>query len=391
MPAQSARPLRPEGSGVGPTVPWEAHVAMRFLAAKIARHVSPQPFSKDGSSAFRSRLVRRIPMPDDGQSERPASASAGTPAPHTPPATGIRDVSVVIVTWNREAALRRCLDSLTGQSFPRDRMEVVLVDVSDTPSRGIVAEYVERLRIKHVVASNLGCAVNRNVGAMHARHRWLAFIDDDCVAADDWLTELVEASLDDPRVMVGGRITIAADANVWAVLGQVVTEVVHATCNPSGGKATFLPGGCILVDRLGFLAAGGLEASFGLLGAEDRDFCDRWRRRGGELSYCASAVVRHDHRSTLWGFVRQQFNYGRGEWRRQLLLRQATPAGPDEAVAPPRRLRELLRDPLCELSPARRWQVLLFVPIWLSSYCAGIVWQRAVGGGGRAPGSDGMS
>jgi GT2 family glycosyltransferase len=280
------------------------------------------------------------------------------------------------------------MESLSAQSFPRNLTEVVLVDVSDTPVGGVVADYAGRLHIRHVVTRNLGCAANRNHGAMPSRGRWLAFIDDDCVAAADWLAELVKASHADPRFMVGGRITIAEDANAWAALGQVVTEVVHASCNPSAGEVTFLPGGCILVARDGFLARGGLESRFGLLGAEDRDFCDRWRESGGVLSYCPSAVVRHDHRSTLRGFVRQQFNYGRGEARKQAILRQRTAGSPKHEPSQSRRLRDLIREPLRKLSAARRWQVMLSIPIWLVSYFAGIAWQRLMVSEGGGQGSE---
>jgi len=319
-------------------------------------------------------------MTETGKSKRPVFTEAGHPPVRTAPPVADCDVSVVVVTWNREEPLRRCLESLAAQSFPHDRMEVVLVDVSDPPVRGVVAEFANRLCLRHEVFSNQGVAINRNHGARVAGGRWLAFIDDDCVADSEWLTELMREARDDHRALVGGRITIAPGAGLWAIVGQVVLDVVHAHFNPSSGPVTFLPGGCILGSRERFLALEGLDARFGLLGAEDRDLCDRWRESGGFLSYCPGAVVLHDHRTTLRGFVRQQFNFGRGACRYRALQRQrARQAAPVRrlAAAP---LRSLLREPLQKLPFWRALQVRLSVPVWRLAYASGFLWQRLTEG-----------
>lgn len=319
-------------------------------------------------------------MTEHGQNERPISTDAGHPPVRTDPAAGDCDVSVIVVTWNREEPLRRCLESLAAQSFPRDRMEVVLVDVSDSPNLGVVTEFASRLHLRHEVFSNHGVAINRNHGARVAGGRWLAFIDDDCVADSEWLTELMREARGDHRALVGGRITIAPGAGLWATVGQVVLEVVHAHFNPSSGPVTFLPGGCILASRERFLTLEGLDSRFGLLGAEDRDLCDRWRESGGFLSYCPGAVVLHDHRNTLRGFVRQQFNFGRGACRYRALkcqrTRQSAPIRRAAAVP----LRSLLREPLQKLPFWRAWQVRLSVPVWRLAYASGFLWQRLTKG-----------
>ena len=332
-------------------------------------------------------------MTDISQRERsaPSDGVAGRLLLQTTAVSRGCDVSVVVLTWNREVALRRCLDSLAAQSFPRERMEVVLVDVSDLPVHGLVEEFAGRLQMRHVVFFNQGVAGNRNHGASVAAGRWLAFLDDDCVADSEWLSELMSEAHDDHRTLVGGRITIASDAGLWATVGQVVLEVVHAHFNPSSGPVTFLPGGCILASRERFLALEGLDSRFGLLGAEDRDLCDRWREAGGFLAYCHSAVVRHDHRTTLRGFVRQQFNFGRGACRYRALRRQrpreSSPIGRTDSE----RLHSLLREPLRKLPLWRSWQVRLSVPVWRLAYTSGFLWQTLIDWGKLRSSRDGRS
>jgi GT2 family glycosyltransferase len=62
-----------------------------------------------------------------------------------------------------------------------------------------------------------------------------------------------------------------------------------------------------------FQEIGGFDPSFRT--SEDRDFCDRWIRRGHSLVYSSEAIVYHHHYLTLTTFCRQHFNYGRGAHR----------------------------------------------------------------------------
>ena len=62
-----------------------------------------------------------------------------------------------------------------------------------------------------------------------------------------------------------------------------------------------------------FHESGGFDPSFRT--SEDREFCDRWIRRGHPLVYSPEAIVYHHHHLTLTAFFRQHFSYGRGAHR----------------------------------------------------------------------------
>lgn len=288
---------------------------------------------------------------------------------------GTPQVSVVILTFDRPAALRRCLDSLVAQSMSSSTFEVVVVDVSARPAQAIVAEYAGLLSIVHVVVPNAGVAANRNVGAARARGDVLAFLDDDCRADRDWLARLTEAVTAAPRVLAAAAVVHDTPATAVAAAGQVITEGVDAFFNPPHAPPRFLPGLNWALDRRTYLALGGCDASYGRLAAEDREFVDRWRMTGGVLMLCRATHVHHDHRSTLRGFLRQYFNYGRGAWRyhRQ---RRARASG---------RLRDDLRlhiglpaylgTPLARLPWRTRLAVLALLIAWQLANAAGFVWQ----------------
>lgn len=72
-------------------------------------------------------------------------------------------VSVVVMTFNRPEALRRCLASLIPQSLNLQSQGVV-VDVSTSPVDQVLEPFQHQLRLIHHHTTNGGVAANRNVG-----------------------------------------------------------------------------------------------------------------------------------------------------------------------------------------------------------------------------------
>ncbi len=239
--------------------------------------------------------------------------------PRTPP-IALR-VSVIVMTFNRPESLLRCLESLVAQTMPRQEFELLVVDVSTPPVGDILAPFTPRLNLIHHPIQNRGVAGNRNVGVERAAAPIVAFLDDDCVADTRWLELVTTEAEARPRSLVGGSVLNPDPHNACATAGQVITEVVHAFFNPPGQEPRFLPGLNLAMEREHYLAIDGCDPRFGRLAAEDRDFIDRWRLAGGRLVNLPDARVRHEHRGTFPGFLRQYFNYGRGAWRYHHLRR----------------------------------------------------------------------
>jgi GT2 family glycosyltransferase len=283
--------------------------------------------------------------------------------------------SVVVMTFNRPDSLRRCLNSLAAQCLDPLSFEVVVVDVSSPPVDEVLAPFQQRLQISHQLGPNRGVAANRNLGAEWARGEVLAFLDDDCIASTTWLADLVTAVERDTNDLVGAPTVHPSPETATAAAGQVINDLVDGFFNPPGREPGFLPGLNFAVDRRRFLYLGGCDIRFGFLAAEDRDFIDRWQRAGGRLALCEGSWVRHEHRSSLRGFVRQYFNYGRGAWLFHR-LRQRSKQGrlwSDARLHMALPLR--LADPMRRVPPRMRVQVLLLIAVWQLANLAGFLWQ----------------
>ena len=109
-------------------------------------------------------------------------------------------VSVIIVNYNGKRYLDDCLTSLSKQSYPRNRWEVILVD--NHSSDGSVEHVRDRYAWVQVVAvqKNLGFAEGNNEGYRHCRGELIALLNNDTVVEPGWLQGLVDAILEDSRI-----------------------------------------------------------------------------------------------------------------------------------------------------------------------------------------------
>ncbi len=102
-------------------------------------------------------------------------------------------VSVIVLNYNGLKWLSACLNALVGQ-VDAPAFEIVLVDNGSTDgSSAYVESRYPSVRIVQT-GRNLGYAGGNNAGARHARGAWLAFLNNDTVAAPDWLARLDQAA-----------------------------------------------------------------------------------------------------------------------------------------------------------------------------------------------------
>ena len=279
------------------------------------------------------------------------------------------------MTFNRPDTLRRCLESLAIQSLESASFELVIVDVSAKPVTDILQAFESRMNIRHFHTENRGVAGNRNFGAERARAALLAYIDDDCVAYPDWLEKLLECAEVNPGCLVGGGVRNLNPGNAVACAGQVITEAVDTCFNTSADSPVFFPGLNFAVSRDRYFEIGGCDESFGRLAAEDRDFSDRWRQSGGKLVGAADAIVIHEHRTDLKGFIRQYFNYGKGAWRYHSMRRTRQSGAFSDSLGLHTGLWRYVRRPLLDLPVVLRVKVFFLLLLWEISNAAGFAWQ----------------
>jgi GT2 family glycosyltransferase len=251
--------------------------------------------------------------------------------------------SVVVPTYGRPRQLAACLAAMAAMAYPRDRFEVVVVNDGGPPLDDVVESFRDRIDVRLLVQEHTGPAAARNTGAASATGAYLAFTDDDCAPAPDWLSELEAPLANDPDILVGGRIVNALTRNPYSAASQLLIDYLYDYYEDHASAPRFFTSNNIAVRADRFREVEGFNSSFVLTAGEDREFCDRWQHAGLRLGFAPRAVVYHSHVLGIRNFVRQHFKYGRGahHFHRARAERQQTRM----KIEPPRFYLNLLRYP----------------------------------------------
>ena len=102
-------------------------------------------------------------------------------------------ISVVIPIYNSALYLRRCIDSILGQTL--QDMEIVLVDDGSTDDSGVLCdEYAEKYHnIKVYHKRNQGASLARKYGLSKVQGDYVTFVDSDDIVEEDYLERLYNA------------------------------------------------------------------------------------------------------------------------------------------------------------------------------------------------------
>ncbi len=281
--------------------------------------------------------------------------------------------TVVIPTYNRGWQLEECLGSLARLDYPRDRFDVVVVDDhSARPPKDIVAGFRDRIRVELIVQPHGGPARARNAGATVAQGDFLAFTDDDCTPAADWLLRLAERFAGAPGHAIGGRTINRLSMNPYSTASQLLIDYLYAYFPRRKGR--FFTSNNLAVPTHLFRELGGFDTSMPLAAAEDREFCVRWTEHGHPLLEAPEAVVEHAHTLDFRGFCRQHFNYGRGAYyyRRIVAVRDKEHL----RVEPLHFYSDLLRYPLTREGGLQSLQLSLLLAISQAANVSGFIYEK---------------
>jgi glycosyltransferase involved in cell wall biosynthesis len=125
--------------------------------------------------------------------------------------------SIVIATYSRPTELQISLQAMSRLDYSKSQFEVIVVDDgSSVPLDAVVSPFDALIQVRLIRQENAGCGSARNTGARHARGRYVAFTDDDCRHAPDWLTRLERYLERYPNAMVGGLPVNALRSNPFS-------------------------------------------------------------------------------------------------------------------------------------------------------------------------------
>jgi GT2 family glycosyltransferase len=206
-------------------------------------------------------------------------------------------VSILISTKDRRYDLKNALDSIKGLDYPKEKIEIIVVEETDNP------QPIDGVKYIVIPREGRGFGYTRNVAIKNASHEIVVFTDDDCIVEMDWLKTLVKGFKDEGVAGVAGGVAVK-NANIigkceiilgfpggglkyiYNSMGKPHETTQLSTCNCAFRKKVF--------DVVGYFHEDTKHSG------EDYELAQRVSRKYKCL-YNPEAIVYHKPRGTLYG------------------------------------------------------------------------------------------
>ena len=235
-------------------------------------------------------------------------------------------VSIIVPCYNEQETIGLLLEAIYGQTYPRQKMEVIIADgLSTDHTRDKIIEFHHNhLDLLVTIVDNQKRSIpsGLNEALRASRGEFIVRLDAHSVPFPDYIERCQEALTSGRGENVGGVWEIQAGGS-----GRIARAIAQAAAHPLGvGDARYRVGGSAqlvdtvpfgayrraLVDRIGFYDER-------LLTNEDYEFNVRIRKSGGAVWFDPNIRSIYYARSTLSQLARQYWRYG--YWKAKMIQR----------------------------------------------------------------------
>jgi glycosyltransferase involved in cell wall biosynthesis len=224
-------------------------------------------------------------------------------------------LSLVICTRNRALQLAECLRSLTRLQYSVPWELVIVDNGSKDETQDVINSYTESLPLKTVIEPKAGLGRARNRGWATSTGNIVAFTDDDCYPAEDFLGSIVLCFEQDSRIgFIGGRVLLHDPEDYRSTVQE---QAYRQELRPGEFlRAGLIHGANFACRRMALESVGGFDERFGagaLFGsAEDVDIQARMLAWGWLGAYDPRPLVYHHHGRTEVEVLKLRKGYDRG-------------------------------------------------------------------------------
>ncbi len=225
-----------------------------------------------------------------------------------------KTVSVVIPTHNRRASVVRAVAALSGQSYPADALEVVVVADGCTDGTASIAAERSPIAVRMIEQPAQGPATARNRGAASASGDILIFLDDDIEVSPAFVDAHVRRHTEPDVVVVGYLPPMLQERrDFFAVVLRRWWEGMFEGMRDPGHRFAYsdLLSGNVSLPRALFARVGGFNET--LLCHEDYELGFRLIEAGAQLRFAEDAAGWHHEHTDLPRALQRKRHEGRAD------------------------------------------------------------------------------
>jgi len=210
-------------------------------------------------------------------------------------------ISIVLPTYNRSRELLNTLKSFYNL-LDRENLcgQIIVVNNNSTDNtEDVILQFQKEVdaKVVYVKEERQGKSHALTTGINLASGDVLAFTDDDCQVAEDWLVSIHEVMKDQTIDAIAGKVICVLDEEVpdWLDIDKLKGPLAHYDKGENYIESTkekrILPTGANVVLRKRAIKEYGGFQYHGR--AEDTELGYRWNQKGAKIVYAPNVVVRH--------------------------------------------------------------------------------------------------
>lgn len=225
-------------------------------------------------------------------------------------------VSIIIPCRNEEKFIGKCLDSIIANDYPKEKIEVLIIDgMSEDKSRKVAESYLQRCHFIKILDNPqkiTPCAFN--LGIKNATGEIIMIMGSHSIYREDYISNCVRYLNDYDADNVGGVIITLPRENSF--IGKATTIALSSKFGVGGSAfrtgskepkwVDTVFGGCYkreVFERVGLF-------NENLISTQDMEFNLRLKRSGGKTLLVPEIVSHYYARSDLGSFCKNNFRNG---------------------------------------------------------------------------------
>lgn len=205
-------------------------------------------------------------------------------------------LSVIVCTHNRANLLKKCLESLTEQTY--SNIEIIVIDNNSTDNTKDVASQFSK--VLYYFESKVGLSHARNTGYEKANGNYVAYIDDDAYAPREWCEQIIKNIHEHPFDVCGGKILPYYESKkpIWFDDRLEIRNYGKTGFVPRDKIRFGFPGSNIILKKEHIVNFGGFDPNLGMSGnkiglGEETSLCLKISKQHNKFYHDSDLFVYH--------------------------------------------------------------------------------------------------
>jgi len=228
--------------------------------------------------------------------------------------TEMPKVSVIVVSFNSEKFITKCLDSILQSNYAP--LEILVVDnASNDNTINELKKFQNKLKLIQS-KKNLGFAAANNLGIKKSDGEIIVLINPDAFVTKNAIRELILPILNDDKIMITGPKILYPETNKIQSAGGIIQK--NGLPNHYGyqeednaqydvqKKVDYVTGAVIALKRKLFELTGLFDPIYFPAYYEETEKCVQARKLNFQVVYVPKSVVYH-YESTIYGALSESF------------------------------------------------------------------------------------